>query len=117
MANGAPIMVTDLVKDGAYQEELVTLMRSLTVEGPDGRLRAAKTDAEAFDAIVRFRRRHGLQLLDCDPLYYVIGLHRARIRHTAMTPAEVSWSEHWLIRQEHGTDVDTEFNPKPEKAS
>lgn len=116
MANGTLIRPVDLVRDRAYQEELVTLMRSLTVEGPDGSLRAAKTDAQAFDAIVKFRRRHGLALLECDPSYYVIAMHRARIRHPAMTPAEVNWSEHWLIRQEHGCAVDTEFNPKPEKA-
>ena len=25
----------------------------------------------------------------------------------------INYSEHWLIRGGHGTDVDTEFNPKP----
>jgi hypothetical protein len=114
MSNGTHVAAVDLVRHGAYQAELVRLMRSLTRETADGRVVAAMTDAQAFDAIVKFRRAHGLVLLDCDPLYYVIALHRARIRHKAMTPAEVNWSEHWLIRQDKGTDVDTEFNPKPE---
>lgn len=130
MANGTPL-VTDLVRDRAYQRELLALMSSLTVEGPDGRLREAKSDAQAFDAIVRFRRRHGLPILDTDPLHYVIGLHRAIIRHRALVtrarkaPPDddamrarslINYSEHWLIRRGYGCDVDTEFNPQPEPA-
>jgi hypothetical protein len=117
MANGTLIRPVDLVAHRAYQEQLVRLMRSLTAETIDGgevRLKAAMTDTAAFDAIVKFRRAHGLQIVDCDPLYYVAGLHRARIRHPAMTRAEVNWSEHWLIRRGLRCEVDTEFNPKPE---
>lgn len=117
--NGTPRQVVDLVLHSAYQEELIRLMRSLTTEVIDGgeaRLKEALTDAQAFDAIVKFRRAHGLPVLECDQLYYVIGLHRARIRHSAMTLAEVNYSEHWLIRRGYGCAVDTEFNPKPETA-
>lgn len=117
MANGTIIRPVDLVRHRAYQEELIRLMRSLTmevIEGGEKRLKAAMTDAKAFSAIVVFRRRHGMPIVECDPAYYLIGLHRARIRHRMMTPAEVNYSEHWLIRQGHRCDVDTEFNPKPE---
>jgi hypothetical protein len=115
-ANGHVLLATDLVKHRFYQEELIRLLRSLTEEGSDGRLRAAMTDTEAAIAAVKFRMKHGLEVLAVDPLIYAIGLHRARIRHKAMTPAEKNYSEHWLIREGHGTDVDTLFNPKPEKA-
>ncbi len=122
--------IADLVRDRAYQAELIALMQSLTCEGADGAVRAGLTDAQAFDAIVTFRRRHGLPLFDVDPLYYLIGLHRAIIRHAHfMRAAEkippdadamrargiINYSEHWLIRQGYGTDVDTEFNPQPDR--
>jgi hypothetical protein len=128
MANGH-VPVVDLVRHAAYQGELTRLMQCFTEEGPDGVVRAAMTDAQAFDVIVAFRRRHGLVLLECDPLYYVIAMHRAIIRHPAFVrdaeriPPDhdamkargiINYSEHWLIRGGHGCDVDTEFNPKPE---
>lgn len=129
MANGVP-PITDLVRHRSYQDDLLALMTSLTEEGPAGAMRAAKTDSEAFDAIVAFRRRWRMAVLDddpnCQPLYYVAGLHRAIIRHRYFVAAArgvgpdalkargiINYSEHWLIRQGYGTDVDTEFNPKP----
>jgi hypothetical protein len=136
MANGHRLVrPADLVRHAAYQRDLLTLMTSLTEEGPDGRLREAKDDKAAFDAIVKFRRAYGLKVLDddpnCQPLFYVIAMHRAIIRHphfTKLAQAEpvtadvmkaraiINYSEHWLIRRGESCDVDTEFNPKPEKA-
>jgi hypothetical protein len=59
MANGyASTAITALVARAAYQRELVALMYSLTEEGPDGVVRAAKSieqlrEAEpALDALI-----------------------------------------------------------------
>jgi hypothetical protein len=147
MANGyAASGITDLVARAAYQRELAALMQSLTEEGPDGAVRAAKSDAQAWDAIIAFRRAHVMPLLTdeqaadaarkmkpgevVDPrLVYLVGLHRAIIRHPAFVRAAekippdadamkargvINYSEHWLIRQGFGCDVDTQFNPKPQ---
>jgi hypothetical protein len=132
-ANGRSFIdIRALVRHRAFQKELLTLMASLTEEGWDGRVRAAKSDAAAFAAIVAFRRRHGLRILDCDPSYYLAGLHRAIIRHPhfvdraeKMPPDEdamrargiINYSEHWLVRHGLNCDVDSEFNPAPAKAS
>lgn len=123
--------IFDLVRDRAYQRELLELMASLTQEGSDGAVRAAKTDPEAFSDIIKFRRKHGLKIIEAPPEYYLAGLHRAIIRHPHFTEAAevfpptpdamrargvINYSEHWLIRQGYGCGVDDEFNPKPDDA-
>jgi len=133
MANGHGLpLIQNLIRERAYQQELVELMCSLTQEDANGRVTAAKTAPAAIDAIIAFRRKHGLAILDCDPAFYLIAMHRAIIRHPKlkeradkMPPDEdamrargvINWSEHWLIRNGYGTDVDTEFNPKPVKVT
>jgi hypothetical protein len=130
MANGH-ILATDLVRHAAYQRELLVLIHSLTEEGPDGIVRAALKRPLELDACIAFRRCHGL-LVDpnVDPLIYLVGIHRATIRHPVLMRAAekippdadamrargiINYSEHWLIRRGLGTDVDTEFNPAPLK--
>jgi hypothetical protein len=123
--------IQNLIKDRAYQRELLELLCSLTAEKIDGgetRLVAAIDDREAARRAIAFRRKHGL-LVDpnADDLIYVIGLHQALIRHRALTRASaegdmlararINYSEHWLIRQGKGTDVDKLFNPKPEQTN
>lgn len=125
MANGHAV-VTDLVRHRAYQRELLALLYSLTNEDANGNVTAACDDRIATAKAVLFRVRHGL-LVDTsvDPIVYLIGLHRALIRHKTIVAkslkgdmearGKINYSEHWLIRNGHRCDVDTLFNPKPEE--
>lgn len=116
-SQAAPAQAVDLVRHAEYQRELVALMHALTeevIEGGEKRLKQRYSDATAMALAIFFRRRHGLPVDEhVDPMIYLVGLHRARIRHRAMSAAEVNWSEHWLIRNEFGCDVDALYNPRP----
>lgn len=103
MSNGSPTAPL-LMRHLQYRDALTRLMRA-SVHVPD---------QDAIDKIISFRRLFGLECrADCDPQFYLVGLHRARLRWPALTPQEKTWSAHWLIRQGYSTDVDTVFAPRP----
>lgn len=108
MSNGAPtapLLMTRL----AYRESVTRLMRAIVASPP-------LPDKMAIDKIISFRRVWSMPCPDeCDPMCYLIALHRERLRWPLLTPEEQNYSAHWLIRQGHSCDVSTEFTPKPEQ--
>jgi len=121
------IRAVDLVRHAAYQTELLRLMYALTNEDANGNITAAFDERTATSMAVLFRRRHGLLIDDAiDPIVYLIGIHRALIRHKTLQArsadgdmtarGKINYSEHWLIRNGHRCAVDELFNPKPEQS-
>lgn len=109
MSNGAPT-AANLMAHLTYREALTRCMRAIVRMPPE----PALPDKLAIDKIISFRRAFGMPCPDTgDPMDYLIGMHRARLRWGRLTPEEQNYSAHWLIRQGYSTEVDTVFAPKP----
>lgn len=101
MANGNRASVTNLKAHAAYQEALARLLAGM--EG--------QSEKDSIDAAIAFRRSYGLSCPDCDPVLYLVGLHRQRYRSRLVTPELRGYSAKWLHERGFSLELDQVFAP------